>query len=131
MGNKETKDNIISNCPTCRVPFTKYNETALSVTINNKVYTVHQHGENIVVSRFHHKIICSYSSEFFDNTSVPMGINSSRLNHVSERDLIIMTKEIFISENIIKYFLINTQFTKNNIPLDIIPILINIWYNKI
>lgn len=133
MGIKETKELLygITDCPSCRVPFTNSIEISTSATINKKVYTIHQHGENIVVSKFYDTIICKYKSDIVDGMCqfilVPL-VNGRGLTDIA---LNTMTRKVFVSENIMKFLFIIEKSLSYNIPLDVIQIIVKIWYNNI
>lgn len=119
MGNHNNKDNIreyISRCPQCKIPFSKDIERALSVTISNKVYTVHQHGYNVIVSKSYNTIICIYTY------NEPL-IYDDRNITIKAYD--VMYRKVFINLNIIKYLVMKNKFINC---LDILPIIIKLWY---
>lgn len=133
MGNKEVKElpYTITHCSSCRVPFTNSIEICTSATINKKVYTIHQHGENIVVSKFYNMQICKYKADIVDG--MYQFILVPRVNGCGLTDIALntMTRKIFVSENIMKFLFTRENSFVYNIPLDVIRIIVKIWYNYI
>lgn len=139
MGNKEVKEvkelkelpYTITHCSSCRVPFTNSIEISTSATINKKVYTIHQHGENIVVSKFYDTIICKYKSDIVDNAYQFITLPRANGRGLTDTALETIARKIFVSENIMKFLFIIEKSSSYNIPLDVIQIIVKIWYNNI
>jgi len=125
MGNKYEQPKMFNMeiCPDCNVPYTKFTELALSVTIDKKVYTIHQHGQNIIVSRYHDYKVCTYKSDIIDR--IPICITSSIFdNTITNKAYKKMCLKIFTSKNTIKLLVLNEL---NIFPLDIIVVIVHIW----
>lgn len=130
MGNKEIKElsHVITYCHLCKVPFDTWIEISTSATRNKKVYTIHQHGENIVVSKFHNTITCKYKADIINKQY--QFISSSKPG-LTDKALITMTRKVFISENIMKFLFTQENSFAYNIPLDVVKIIVKMWYNYI